>query len=746
MRKTKNFNISVPELGDRPDITQVSNAIQSLEDALAGTVEMFDGNVQGNTLTLTSPSRTTKRTKYYNGFTCQWVAKAPYNANTIANVNVDGLGNQAVTIGFNIRQGDAIQLKHNGTRFEVVTLNIPRSNSIDSSSDFTIATSLAVKNVNNKVNSNTTNKLDKGGYTGNAQNLKTEIDKNKWFISAKEIGSQEVSTDILEFCKTAETGFYRSGYNGNLWSNLPSGIPGAFTLEITSIGGSYRTVVIKNYFNDLTYSNFYRDGSWSGWMKAYSSFNKPTPSELNVYSKTESDSRFVDVSGDTMNGNLVFNTSNSERVIKSSQNVGYLFNSNGTGIYNWASNFPVMAYNLNEDKFKIYRKGLFSDYVDFSKSITVTEVVNARGLKFTSSTSAILAQSGLNVLRMAGNSVILGTENSTDGKTILYGATNKSILARVKGQTADFEIYHKGNKPTASDVGAYSKSESDASFSKSKSTLPTFDGTNGDFCDKVTPGTYTIHPTVATMIKLPSSVYNYGILNVSYSDNKNRVFLEYIADGGAGRAFLSNYNFANNPESTSITESAWQVVIDKEKDARARTIKTSIPDEDYMNGALAFRLNNSNNQYTRYCNNPSAVRNWLNTINKTGDTISGEFSVSTATEARIKGASTLYGIYFNGGAFGHYDWKNNKSIFIYNGSIEDHNQSMFAIGGIKPVQDIRLSGRVRKYTWNIAIDLYASGRVLVGCTKDTQDGFMDAYDYANLQKLVGGIWYTVTTS
>lgn len=46
-------------------------------------------------------------------------------------------------------------------------------------------------------------------------------------------------------------------------------------------------------------------------------------------------------------------------------------------------------------------------------------------------------------------------------------------------------------------------------------------------------------------------------------------------------------------------------------DVIARLLRTTYQDEGRLQGAIAFRINNSNDNYTRYCNSPAAVRNWL---------------------------------------------------------------------------------------------------------------------------------------
>ncbi|AFN69844.1 tail fiber protein [Aeromonas phage Aes012] len=50
---------------------------------------------------------------------------------------------------------------------------------------------------------------------------------------------------------------------------------------------------------------------------------------------------------------------------------------------------------------------------------------------------------------------------------------------------------------------------------------------------------------------------------------------------------------------------------DSETDVHARLFRATYGDVSWMSGAIAFRINNSTNNYTRYCSNPAAVRDWM---------------------------------------------------------------------------------------------------------------------------------------
>lgn len=65
---------------------------------------------------------------------------------------------------------------------------------------------------------------------------------------------------------------------------------------------------------------------------------------------------------------------------------------------------------------------------------------------------------------------------------------------------------------------------------------------------------------------------------------------------------------------------------DSSADISARLLRTSFGNDTSMSGALAFRVNNSTDNYTRYCSNPAAVMNWLGAFANTGGTLNGNIN------------------------------------------------------------------------------------------------------------------------
>lgn len=50
---------------------------------------------------------------------------------------------------------------------------------------------------------------------------------------------------------------------------------------------------------------------------------------------------------------------------------------------------------------------------------------------------------------------------------------------------------------------------------------------------------------------------------------------------------------------------------DANGDIHSRLLRTNYQDQSTISGAIAFRINNSTDNFTRYCNSPAAVRTWL---------------------------------------------------------------------------------------------------------------------------------------
>ena len=175
MKKTKHFNISVPELGDVPDITQVSNAISDLEDATAGTLEIMKAEMQGTKITLTSVSRKTKRTGYYEGMSIRFKSPQDIEPNYLKTVSVDGLGDQTLSVAYKVNRNEYIDIVYEGNKFTAYPVVVQKTDSVSNNSSVLVGTAKGVKtaydkgvealNKANRAQSTADGKVSKSGDT-----------------------------------------------------------------------------------------------------------------------------------------------------------------------------------------------------------------------------------------------------------------------------------------------------------------------------------------------------------------------------------------------------------------------------------------------------------------------------------------------------------------------------------------------------------------------------------------------------
>ena len=150
MRTSEYYGVSVPEFGDRADITVVSQAIIDGEDNQSGKVENLKATSSGSTITLTSETRSDKLVKYYNGLAIQFISPVNASAGTSYKIKIDNLAEQPFNNKVDIKVGDIVQAVYGSTGFVSANTPIPRSSSVDSTSEVTVATSKAVKQAYDK--------------------------------------------------------------------------------------------------------------------------------------------------------------------------------------------------------------------------------------------------------------------------------------------------------------------------------------------------------------------------------------------------------------------------------------------------------------------------------------------------------------------------------------------------------------------------------------------------------------------
>ena len=346
MKKTKHFNISVPELGDVPDITQVSNAISDLEDATAGTLEIMKAEMQGTKITLTSVSRKTKRTGYYEGMSIRFKSPQDIEPNYLKTISVDGLGDQTLSVEYKVNRNEYIDIVYEGNKFTAYPVVVQKTDSVSENSSILVGTAKGVKTAYdkgvdalNKANqaqssanhaqSTADGKVSKSGdtMTGNIhnyndstlegvmqftrggglplQNYVGAIQAN-WFDDVAKFGivrgnSTELSTSSLKFTLNSKVyDIYHTGYWDNKLNTNSKLVSGAIN-ELNS--GKENKINKKSGFNldksDSVTSNSSNTIATSSAIKT--AYDKASQAQSTADEK-------VSKSGDTLTGALNFTT------------------------------------------------------------------------------------------------------------------------------------------------------------------------------------------------------------------------------------------------------------------------------------------------------------------------------------------------------------------------------------------------------------------------------------------------------
>lgn len=145
MEKANKFDIDIAKIGDQADITVVTNGTNQLSEAIAGFSESMKATTTGTKISLTPESRTIKRLRYYDGLTIMFIADKDIVANTITEIDVDGMGAQAAQLELTSKAGEYVTIVYSANKFKSVLNSFPKITSIDSNSELVAATAKSVK-------------------------------------------------------------------------------------------------------------------------------------------------------------------------------------------------------------------------------------------------------------------------------------------------------------------------------------------------------------------------------------------------------------------------------------------------------------------------------------------------------------------------------------------------------------------------------------------------------------------------
>ena len=153
-----------------------------------------------------------------------------------------------------------------------------------------------------------------------------------------------------------------------------------------------------------------------------------------------------------------------------------------------------------------------------------------------------------------GNDAAHPVHISTDGE--FFAKTNQ-------------KVYHTGNKPSAGDVGAYTKTE-----------------VNNLLAGKAATG---------------------------YAYSKQQSDGKYLLKTGkaADSSLLNGVSASSGYDANKIVQR------NSSGDVLCRLLRSNYANQTTISGALAYRVNNGSDNYLRYCSSTSAIRTWLSTYSKT---------------------------------------------------------------------------------------------------------------------------------
>jgi hypothetical protein len=137
-------------------------------------------------------------------------------------------------------------------------------------------------------------------------------------------------------------------------------------------------------------------------------------------------------------------------------------------------------------------------------------------------------------------------------------------------------------------------------------------------------------------------------------------------------------------------------------DIFARLFRSDYTDQATVSGAIAYRINNSNDNYIRYCNDKGAIRTFLNVPTRTGGDASGTWDIGisgnagSSTNVRVDrddtGDTSMYITMVNNATAG-----NSKRLYMDNGLVYDNTNNRLTLNSINLADYIYHSGDTDTY-------------------------------------------------
>ena len=351
---------------------------------------------------------------------------------------------------------------------------------------------------------------------------------------------------------------------------------------------------------------------------------------------------------------------------------------------------------------------------------------------------------GLDAAGAQNNMVMLG--NQTYPNAVLLGGSNvpSIIISQTNPQTLvagkPYTFYHTGNKPTAADVGAYSKGEADGKFVKqSGDTISGGLTVNGAIETKsgLTTPSLSVNgsTTITGGLTAKASVELYGstpYIDFHYNNNNGDFDTRLINDNKGVLSFHGSEYFVNGK--LSATGDIWiggKTNIDGTSsfyggDFITKAGNITLADGNRQTNGL--RLQGQGNLFTDIYHYEKFGSHHEFGIHVANGGADGWFTFRNTGEFRANGAI------FASGAVLQTDGNLNGSI--WEGHLNNYLDRNY-------VRDVRLGNVESASSWNGPGYTDSAGYVLTGAANNNQDEFIDVIFRRPLQKLINGNWVTV---
>ncbi len=185
----------------------------------------------------------------------------------------------------------------------------------------------------------------------------------------------------------------------------------------------------------------------------------------------------------------------------------------------------------------------------------------------------------------------------------------------------NFIPYHAGSKPTPADIGALGATAKAVSAKTADAVAwANVTGKPSTFA----PSSHT--HTKSQITDMPTALKNPTAVKVQLNGGTTEGTNQFTYDGSAAKtinvtpanigALASGGTAVNASKLTGLSpaEMATASTIakrDSSGDLRCRLLRSEYANQSSISGALAFRTNNSSDNYVRFCSDTKAIRNWL---------------------------------------------------------------------------------------------------------------------------------------